>query len=343
MSEKDEPLSKPDAREADGGAAAAMFAMGSASRAQADAYLEKQTKLSDIQVELGREQVVLARLQAEEFRREDSLRHWSLRVRHISDVMKLSFEIAVAFIVLAIAAFIGGAVWAAAHADGLVIELFNVPADMAVRGLSGQVVAAKLLDRLTVMQNESASSRPAASFASDWTHDIKVAIPETGVSLGELERYLREWLGHEMHLSGDVYETANGVALTIRLGDAPGETFAGRLSDLDKLTEQAAEAVFRTAQPYRFAGYIGPREGRTAEALAIFNDLARTGGTEDRAWANDELGVLAMYVGNFAQARLDERRAMRTDLHLPYPPLIYPLSHRRKVTTPRRSRIFANM
>ena len=40
------------------------------------------------------EQAALTRLQAEDLRREDRLRHWSLRVHHVSDAMKLAFELA---------------------------------------------------------------------------------------------------------------------------------------------------------------------------------------------------------------------------------------------------------
>ena len=81
---------------------------------------------------------------------------------------------AVAFIVIAIAIGFGVEIWAAMHADGLVIDAFNVPPAMADKGLTGQVVASKLLDRLTILQNETVSSRAASSFASDWTNDIKV-------------------------------------------------------------------------------------------------------------------------------------------------------------------------
>ena len=44
-------------------------------------YLRAQTRLAD--------------LQSEDLKREDKLRHWSLRVRHVSDVLKLGFEMAV--------------------------------------------------------------------------------------------------------------------------------------------------------------------------------------------------------------------------------------------------------
>src|ERR1700733_5292594 len=99
-----------------GGNPAAIAAALDAARGSADVagraavFLEKQSLLTDLQIE--------------DLKREDMLRHWSLRVRHISDVMKLAFQFAVAFIVLAVALFIGEAVWSAAHDNGLVVEAF---------------------------------------------------------------------------------------------------------------------------------------------------------------------------------------------------------------------------
>src|SRR5215469_7029709 len=132
-----------------------------------------------------RKQVELANYQIEDLRKEDKVRHWSLRVRHVSDLMKLAFEVAVAFIVLAIAFGIGAALWSAAHDDSLVIEAFSVPPDMATRGLTGQAVAAQFQDKLVAMQNSTKSARPADSYASNWGSDIKVEIPNTGISISE--------------------------------------------------------------------------------------------------------------------------------------------------------------
>src|SRR5215470_7719533 len=165
-----------------------------------------------------RKQVELANYQIADLRREDKVRHWSLRVHHISDVMKLTFELAIAFIVLAIAFGIGAAVWSAAHDNSLVIEAFSVPPDMAARGLTGQAVAAQFQDKLTAMQNATKSARPADSYASNWGSDIKVEIPNTGISISELYRYLASWLGHETHITGDVFRTTNGVTVIARAG-----------------------------------------------------------------------------------------------------------------------------
>ena len=236
------------------------------------------------------EQAKLSELQAEELKDEMHWRHWSLRVRHISDVMKLAFELSLALIFTAIVVAIGFTVWSATRAEGLVIEPFNVPGHMAEAGLTGPVIASKLLDRLTVMQNTTNSLRAASSFTNDWTNDIKVQIPETGVSLGQVVRTLHDWLGNEMHLSGEVTETGKGLAITVRLDNDPGQTFEG--ADLDKIVRQAAEAVFRRAQPYRFAVYL-LQHSRLAESQAVLRDLARNGPPNERAWANLGLAIYA--------------------------------------------------
>ena len=93
--------------------------------AKAEVFLEEQTRLA-------REQVELSRLQAEDLRREDRLRHWSLRVRHLSDLLKLTFEFSIA--VLGFGALVAAAasIWIAAHEDSVVIEPFAVPPTYAV-------------------------------------------------------------------------------------------------------------------------------------------------------------------------------------------------------------------
>src|ERR1700761_8776436 len=139
------------------GAGSADFAARMAMEAapgEAREYLRKQNRIADLQIE--------------DMERENAIRHWSLRVRHISDVLKLGFELAIVFIVLAVAIGLGLEIWAATRADGLVIDAFTVPPAMADKGLTGQVVASKLLDRLTILQNETVSSRAASSFSNDW-------------------------------------------------------------------------------------------------------------------------------------------------------------------------------
>jgi len=248
------------------------------------------------------EQTALTRLQVHELKDGLKLRHWSKRVRHVSDVLKLGFELAVAFIVLVIAAGVAVIIWQATHAGGLVIEPFSVPAPVAEKGLTGQVIANKLLDHLTIMQNTTDSTRAPSSFSNDWTNDIKVQIADTGVSLGEAVRFLNNWLGHQMHLSGELYETASGYALSVRTDNEPSQTFEGKPGDLDSLVTRAAEAVFARAQPYRYAAYLR-QESRFPEADATLRGLAEKGPRNEVAWADVGLAFDAVVRGDDAAAR----------------------------------------
>ena len=266
-----------------------------------------------------RAQTRLAHLQSEDLRREDAIRHWSLRVRHISDVLKLGFEMAVAFIVIAIAIGFGFEIWAASRADGLVIEAFTVPPAMADKGLTGQVVASKLLDRLTVLQNETVSSRAASSFSNDWTNDIKVEIPDTGVSLGQVVRFLHTTLGHESHLSGEMYQMPSGAALTVRMDNDPGQTFTASSGDLDALIQRAALAVYARAQPYRYSVYLAI-QGKVLEAYAVDKALAENGPPSERPWGYVGMANNLQTMGRFEEQRRDALLAQQQnpDLLLPF-------------------------
>ena len=276
-------------------AGAASVALGAASPAKADAWLEAQTHL--------------ARLQAEDLQRENKLRHWSLQVRHTSDVLKLSFELALALIFTAIVVVIGAAFWSAASDKGLVIESFSVPPDMEAKGLTGDVIASKLLDRLAAMQNQTVSHRAASSYANNWGKDIKVQIPDTGVSIGELDNYLHQWLGEQTRISGEIYRTHTGIAVTARAGGETSPTFTGDEADLDALIQKAAEAVYRSTQPYRYAIYL-QGHNRNDEASAILDDLVRTGSSEDRTWAYIGLSGTLQDKGDFRGAIATTQRAI---------------------------------
>ena len=261
--------------------AAISIALGAAAQnehvaAKAEAFLVKQAHLAD-------EQIALTRLQAKELAHELKLRHWSLWVRHASSVLKLTLELGVGLLLLALVAGLSVMVWTAAHADGLVIESFSVPPDMASRGLTGQVVASQLLDRMTGLVNANSTLRAAKSFANSWGDDIKVEIPDTGVSVGEAYRFLKSRLGHETHINGEVWRTQSGIAITARLSGSGGVTIAGNEADQDVLTRKMAEKIFGATQPYRYGIYLDTH-GRAAEAMPVFKTLATNGPLPERVW-----------------------------------------------------------
>ena len=297
-----------ESEDAAGPANAAVFAaLAHASREKADAYLEEQTRLT--------------RLQAEDLEREDRVRHWSLIVHHSSEVLKLSMELAAAFIFISIVVAICAAVWMAAHDNSLVIDAFKVPPDMAAKGLNGDVVASQLLDRLTTMQAQTDSSRASDTYASDWSAGIKVYIPNTSVSISDAYRYLANWLGTQTHISGEVYHTAAGIAVTARAGGNAGVTFEGRESQLPKLMQQAAESIYHQTQPFRYAIYVAtahPPPHGFIEQAKLLGDLALNGPDGEKPWAYTVWSYAAVSMDRNLPAALHRARiAVSYDPDLP--------------------------
>ena len=257
--------------------AAVGLALGRASKtskpldAKAAAFLDEQTRLVRLQTEHMHEQreLVLSRLR------------WG----RFGDRLKALLQLMTVLVGLVIVAVIGVMAWHAHETSGLVIDAFSVPPDLARDGLTGQVAAGRFLDKLQALQAATANSdRPAQSFQDNWGSEIKVEIPETGLTFGEFEKLLREKLGNISHVSGEVLKTPAGISLTARTGDAPPQTFTGSEADFDTLAQKAAEAVFRASQPYRYADYLD-QNGRVDEAFAVVKDLAENGPPSERGWA----------------------------------------------------------
>ncbi len=265
-------------------------------------YLRKQSRIADLQIA--------------DMQREDRLRHWSLRVHHISDVMKLTFELTLALVTLAFVVSLAAVLWSAAHDDGLVIEAFKVPPDMAQKGLTGDVVASQLLDRLTDLQANTDSSRAPSTYSSGWGNDIKIEIPDTGISIGEAYRYLAGWLGNQTHISGEIYRTDTGIALTTRVSGHPGAHFEGSERDINALLAKTAEHVYGDTQPFRYAIYL-TSHGRNAEGDAILRDLALNGPDSEKPWAYTVWAYDPLLAGDVGTALDRARKGAQLDPDLP--------------------------
>jgi tetratricopeptide (TPR) repeat protein len=304
----DEPAAKQGSRQKPGAGG------DTPSRHSARNFLDKQSRMLDIQMEHLHEQ------------RDLVLAH--LRLRKINETFKVALQVMTCFVGAAVVAVIAGMALQAWRSHSLVIEPFRTPADMAQRGLDGTALASRLLDKLRGLQDATDSARSADSFAQSWGEDIKIEIPETGVSVGEVQAYLRNWLGHDSHISGEAYRgwapqvpgapaprpaSPDAIYLTVRAGEVAGVTLQGREEDIDGLIQQAAERLFAVTQPYRWSVYLA-RNGRVPEAIKVLTRLAESGPKEERAWANSYLGgMLIVSTGDIRAAEAKERTALALD------------------------------
>jgi tetratricopeptide (TPR) repeat protein len=264
--------------------AMAAEASGKAPTGEASALLRRQAVLIDEQIGLARN---------ERFRN---------RIKAVRDT-------ALAFVVLLLAAGVLGFVWNARQASGLVIQPLSTPPDLTQRGLDSRAVSSQLLDRLNRLQAETDSIRAANTYANNWEGDVSVEIPSTGVSIGELDRWLRGALGRETVISGEVTRAGESLSMTVRTPSGGGRTIVSPSGDLDALVQGAAEAIYEMTQPYRYGWYL-QNGGRREEGLAVMRRLVAAGAPLDRAYANMGLGVDAVRQGDFAQAIGHARRAL---------------------------------
>jgi len=198
---------------------------------EARAYLRKQSALADLEID--------------KLRKEDEFELSHLRWRRFNDQMRGALQIMVIAVGAVVVVAIAAALWNASEADGLVVDAFSVPPGFAQRGEGGDVVASDLTNHLAAVRAIAVgdSYSTASDVSKDHSNDLSVEIPDTGVSLAEIWRALRGWLGHERHMSGNLRLRPDGtLMLTATLDGGAPITVGG--SDLDALEQSAAEKVF---------------------------------------------------------------------------------------------------
>jgi tetratricopeptide (TPR) repeat protein len=240
-----------------------------------------------------------------------------MRLKAAGERLRLGLQAMAALVFAGVLIAVGVMAWQASRAQGLVVEAFTVPEDLAKSGLSGQAVAAQVLDKLAAMQAQTTTAIPARRYETGGGDGIKLEIPETGVSLGELNRYLRGWLGHETHVTGEVFRTAAGLTVTARSGDDAGSRTVGAEADLDKLLQTTAEAIYRRTQPFRYAYYIRDL-GRWQESNAVLLELADGPPGDQRGWADAEVAPMPWATGDYARSMVIARDSLKQLPNDPY-------------------------
>ena len=76
----------------------------------------------------------------------------------------------------------------------------------------------------------------------------------------ELDRILREKLGHDSHVTGEIVRAASGVCLTARTGTEGAESVTGSEADLEGFVRQLSEKPYGLTQPYHHGWYVAKAE-----------------------------------------------------------------------------------
>jgi len=190
------------------------------------------------------------------------LDRWSKRLR-------LAFQALTMLVGVLVLGLVGWMAASAASADGLSIKPFSVPPALAARGVTGEAVASRVMDRLSQMTEESRSSERQKSVDADWGEHISIEIPETGVSLSQLDQWLRERLGRQRRVTGELNFTPDGkLELDARIGAHVLPPQQAPETDLNAMVVRVAEAIYAQEQATSYYLYLA-QHGRWAEAYEL--------------------------------------------------------------------------
>jgi tetratricopeptide (TPR) repeat protein len=285
--------------------AAAGLALAAASREKADAFLDAQT--------------AVARLQHEHLHEQRGLQISHLKWRRFNDWARAGWQVMLALLGALAVAAIATALWDASRADGLVVDAFTVPPDFAKLGLSGDVVADDVVERLGAIRKSAMTISYSITndVSAERANEIKVDIPETGISVSDAWRYLRHWLGHERHLTGSIRGLEDGrIALALSLDGADAMTETGKLSDLPSLEAKAAEDVFAAFDTVNYINYLDSI-GRRRDAMETAAQFVRVAEGQLHADSYNLWGYTTVYAtGDIGLGLARVRIAMNIDPRL---------------------------
>jgi tetratricopeptide (TPR) repeat protein len=309
--EKEEPdVEAPEALASAEAFAASVAARLSASdpevARETSSFLRDQSHLLQIQAKHLEDEHALRIAHLRNQLREENVRRFGLRLR-------VGFQLFIALVATVIG--VGGAIILhdAVTSRQVVVDAFEAPPALAARGVSGTVVAGTLLDELTRMREATRSSAVSKrDLASAWSHEVKVSLPDAGISLTELSRLLRERLGHDIHIGGALLQTnSGGLALTVRGDGVAPRTFTGSSDELDTLSVKAAQYVYAESQPVQWVIYL-ENEFRYADEVAFIKSVYARASPEDRpyllnSWGNAESNI----IGNAPEVLAKYRSALK--------------------------------
>jgi len=251
---------------------------------EAAEYFRRQAQMVAIQTEHLHEQrrETIALLRDQEL--ESDLRRVAMRLRIVMQVLTL-------LVAVGVAAAVGTMIYDATKSRAVIVDVFEAPPGLVSNGFSGRAVAGAVSDQLATLQASTHSSQSARSIASSWTDDIKVQIPQTGLTIGDVDQFLKSRLGHDIHIGGTLVQTANGgLQLTVRGTGIVARSFTGTAAELPRMTSQAAEYIYAQSQPALYVIYLN-QAGKYAEAIAAARASFDTATDDERpvilnAWAN---------------------------------------------------------
>ena len=253
-------------------------------------FLQKQTQLLETQNKHLEDEHALRLTHLRNQVSEEGVRRLGLRLR-------VGFQLFMVLVATVVGIGAAVVIRDAINSRSVVVDVFEISPGLATEALNGQIVAAGIHDKLTQLQAATRTSATKREISSAWANDIAIDLPETGISIGQIDRILRTRFGHDQHISGTLMKTdPAGLKLTVRGAGVLPRSFSDEKGDLEALLTRAAEYVYGEAQPGLFSHYLANDVARYDDAIAFAKAHLTTASADDQAmllnyWANSIAGL----------------------------------------------------
>ncbi len=259
------------------------------------------------------------------------------RWRQLGAALEQLRKLVVDLLIVLLAALVIGLMAAELGRRVLIVEPFSVPEELATaQGLTGEVLATRLIDEIECVRRQARVSATATSDISlawlDEEADVKAAVG--GITVGSVLQALRGLLGHSKRILGEVTLEGGELQLRVRVVGSASRTFAfveGEMGPVEELggaggcqqvlrreLVAAAEYVLEVLEPFLPAAALYVRSSKLdpEERQRCFRLVRRcltNDAPQDDAPAQNLWGLILLRERRWEEAKLWLRQAIAAD------------------------------
>lgn len=206
-------------------------------------------------------------------------------------------------------------------APSILIEPFQAPEDLAQQGLSGPVIAQKLLDEINVIKAKTRTSTyPRGAMLpgsiepnivpSQPAQDLDVMIQ--GTSLNSLIRYIAFLLGRDVRITGEIVRDSETWNATMRISSDPRPIVISS-TDFQDLLRKLALGTLRVIKPTTLVEFYYATNNSPALMSLIDSIILNGASNEDLALAYNFWGLNLCRENKCEESLSKYRKAVEID------------------------------
>lgn len=179
-----------------------------------------------------------------------------LLYKGISLVNKLVFNVLITSIFFVVLFFLFKEI----NTINVIVYPFDVPESMSRMGLSGRVVANRVVDKIYLIKNESYADQIwTEKYTPSWQDsNFDVEVTNANISIKKVVDHLKEYFGYgDIYVYGDVVSESNGEStLTIRINKTQSHSYKFKNYEIDSPIQSASVDICKDINPFALASYL---------------------------------------------------------------------------------------